>query len=73
MNDDTLLSAARLRGTAPVMHLSTLTESGQFDTQRAELVLTDMEVQDRLVSEVIQTTLRRGYAGVDVDFEFLPG
>ena len=73
LNDDTLLSAARLRGTAPVMHLSTLTESGQFDTQRAELVLTDMEVQDRLVSEVIQTTLRRGYAGVDVDFEFLPG
>ena len=73
LNDDTLLSAARLRGTAPVMHLSTLTESGQFDTQRAELVLTDMEVQDRLVSEVIQATLRRGYAGVDVDFEFLPG
>ena len=55
------------------MHLSTLTESGQFDTHRAELVLTDMAVQDQLVAEVIQTVLRRGYAGVDVDFEFLPG
>ena len=73
LEDDALLSAARLRGTAPVMHLSTLTESGQFDTQRAELVLTDMAVQDQLVAEVIQTVLRRGYAGVDVDFEFLPG
>lgn len=73
LEDDALLSAAQLRGTAPVMHLSTLTESGQFDTQRAELVLTDMAVQDQLVAEVIQTVLRRGYAGVDVDFEFLPG
>lgn len=71
--DDELLSAARRRGTAPVMHLSTLTESGQFDTRRAELVLSDTAVQDRLVSDVIQTVLQRGYAGVDVDFEYLPG
>lgn len=73
LEDDALLSAARLRGTAPVLHLSTLTEAGQFDTRRAELVLTEPAVQDQLVAEVIQTVLRRGYAGVDVDFEFLPG
>ena len=73
LEDDAMLSAARQRGTAPVMHLSTLTESGQFDTQRAEVVLTDFEVQDRLVSEVLQTVLRKGFAGLDVDFEYLPG
>ena len=58
---------------APVMHLSTMTETGQFDTQRATLVLTDSAVQDRLVDQVQQTLRRRGYAGLDVDFEFLPG
>ena len=73
LEDDTLLSAARAHGSRPVMHLSTLTESGQFDTRRGELILTDTPVQDRLVSEVIQTVLQRGYAGVDVDFEYLPG
>ena len=73
LDDDALLAAARQRGVRPVMHLSTLTESGQFDTNRAVLVLTDSAVQDRLVSEVRQTFLRRGYAGLDVDFEFLPG
>lgn len=73
LEDDAMLSAARQRGTAPVMHLSTLTESGQFDTQRAEVVLMDFEVQDRLVSEVLQTVLRKGFAGLDVDFEYLPG
>ena len=72
LSDDALLSAARQRGTQPVMHLSTLTENGQFDTSRAALVLTDSAVQDHLISEVHQTILRRGYRGLDVDFEFLP-
>jgi len=73
LNDDALLAAARQHGTRPVMHLSTLTESGQFDTQRGELVLTDPKIQDSLISQVMQAVLRRGYAGVDVDFEYLPG
>jgi spore germination protein len=71
--DDTLLSAARQRGTFPVMHLSTLTESGQFDTYRGELVLTDPAIQEQLIRQILQTVLQRGYAGVDVDFEYLPG
>ncbi len=73
LEDSAMLTAARQRGTRPVMHLSTLTESGQFDTQRAELVLTDPGVQDQLVSEVLQTIRAKGYAGLDVDFEYLPG
>lgn len=73
LEDDAMLSAARQRGTRPVMHLSTLTEAGQFDTRRGELVLTNSTVQDQLIGEVVQTVLQRGYAGVDVDFEYLPG
>lgn len=73
LEDDASLSAARQRGTRPVMHLSTLTENGQFDTSRAELVLTDSAVQDALIGQVLQTALRKGYVGVDVDFEYLPG
>lgn len=73
LEDDALLSAARRRGTLPVMHLSTLTEDDRFDTARAELVLTNADVQSKLVGEVMQTVLRKGYAGVDVDFEYLPG
>ena len=71
--DDDLLSAARQRGVRPVMHLSTLTEDGQFDTERGALVLTDQAVQTQLITEIQQTLRRRGYAGLDVDFEYLPG
>lgn len=73
LEDGELLSAARQRGVRPVMHLSTLTENGQFDTGRAALVLTDSAVQDRLIEEVLEILLRRGYSGLDVDFEFLSG
>lgn len=73
LQDDALLTSARSHGTRPVMHLSTLTESGRFDTHRAELVLTDTAAQDQLIAQVMQTVLIRGYAGVDVDFEYLPG
>ena len=73
LDDEAMLEAARARGTKPVMHLSTLTEAGQFDTGRAAFILTDYEAQGRLAAEVLQTVLRKGYAGLDVDFEYLPG
>lgn len=71
--DDLLLSAARDRGTGTVMHLSTLTEDGSFDTGRAAMVLTDSALQDRLIDQILQTLLSRRYNGLDVDFEFIPG
>jgi len=72
LDDEAMLEAARARGTRPVMHLSTLTEEGQFDTGRASFILTDYEAQGRLAAEVLQTVLRKGFAGLDVDFEYLP-
>ena len=73
LDDEALLDAAAAHGTQPVMHLSTLTEEWNFDTARATRVLTDYEVQGRLAAEVLQTLLRKNFAGLDVDFEYLPG
>jgi len=67
LDDEAMLEAARERGTKPVMHLSTLTEAGQFDTGRAEFILTDYEAQGRLAAEVLQTVLRKDFAGLDVE------
>ena len=73
LSDDALLSAARSHGVRPVMHLSTYTENDQFDAERAALVLTDEAAQDGLVREILAVMRRKGYAGLDVDFEYLPG
>ena len=67
--DEALIAAARRHGTAPVMHLSTLTEEERFDTQRAVAVLTDDALQTQLMDEILQTFLQKGYRIVDVDFE----
>ena len=70
-DDAAMLSAARVHGTRPVMHLSTLTEDGSFSTERARLVLTDEAARDRLIGEVFPILRDRGYSGLDVDFEYL--
>ncbi|MDY3282152.1 LysM peptidoglycan-binding domain-containing protein [Dysosmobacter sp.] len=72
LSDDVLLSAARSHGVRPVMHLSTYTENDQFDAERAAMVLTDEAVQDGLVREILAVMRRKGYVGLDVDFEYLP-
>lgn len=71
LDDRSLIAAAKQMGVAPLMHLSTLTQEGGFSNQLASLVLNDPAVQDRLVSNLVARLQERGYAGLDVDFEFV--
>ena len=69
--DEGILSAAAELGTAPLLHLSSLTEEGQFSNSRAQAVLSDPAAQEKLIGQVLDTVSAKGYRGVDVDFEFL--
>ncbi len=73
LDDGAMLSSAQTHGARPVMHLSTLTESGGFDTERGAMVLTDYAIQDRLIDEIFWVIGEKDYVGLDVDFEYLPG
>lgn len=73
LDDGAMISATRSHGTRPVMHLSTLTESGGFDTGRGAMVLTDYAMQNRLIDEIFWVIGEKDYVGLDVDFEYLPG
>lgn len=73
LGDDKLLAAAAQYGVTPWMHLSTLTEMGTFSSPLAQELLSDPERQALLIQNVEQTMLQKGYRGLDVDFEFLPG
>ena len=72
LDDAALISAARQMGITPVMHLSTLTQEGRFDSSLASLVLNDEQVQDTMLSNLLATVEQRGYEALDVDFEFIP-
>ena len=71
LRDGTILEAARSLGVSPLLHLSTLTEEGGFSNERAHTALTDRPAQDRLVGQLLDAVSRKGYRGVDVDFEFV--
>lgn len=70
-DDSQLISMAHQGDTAPLLHLSTLTEEGGFSNELASLVLNDMAVQEALIDNLERTVLERGYRGLDVDFEFV--
>lgn len=71
LDDRELIAMAKTGGTAPLMHLSTLTEEGGFSNELAALVLNDQAVQNNLVANVTSTLQAKGYTGIDVDFEFI--
>jgi len=72
LDDQHLLEQARQAGVAPLLHLSTLTEDDGFSNELAHIVLTNPQVQDNLVSNLLDTLRAKEYRGLDVDFEFLP-
>ncbi len=71
LEDRRLIALAREYGVSPLMHLSTLTESGSFSNDRAAYVLADPARQEALAALTAARMRERGYEGVDIDFEFV--
>lgn len=71
LDDGDLIAMAKEGGTAPLMHLSTLTEEGGFSNELAALVLNDQTVQSNLIRNITAMIGEKGYTGLDVDFEFI--
>lgn len=71
LSDGALLAAAARHRTAALLHLSTLTEEGSFSNERSTLLLGSPDLQEKLIAEVLDTAARKGFAGVDVDFEYV--
>lgn len=72
LGDQVLLSMAEEGGAASIMHLSTLNEEGRFSGQLAADLFNNIPAQDVLIENIIQTMTRKGYVGLDIDFEYIP-
>jgi len=57
-------------GVAPMMVITNNKESGGFDSAIAHTILTDEEVQNTLIDNIIET-MDKVYFGLDVDFEYI--
>lgn len=70
--DDYILKAASDNGVNALMHVSTLTEQGVFDSELPGQVFENDNASERLTNNIINIASEKKYGGVDVDFEFLP-
>lgn len=71
LDDGELISMARAKGIECLMHLSTLTDEGSFSNALSSAIFQNPTARANLIGNVLQTMQRKGYAGLDVDFEYV--
>lgn len=69
--DEPLIKLARNYQTAPIMLLSSVTEDGNFSTERAGRLFRSIALQDRLFPQILAVMQEKGYIGLDIDFEYV--
>ena len=72
LDDVRLIAAAKDAGASAFMHLSTITENGSFSSARAAELFRSPAAMDTLSRNVLAEMEKKGYNGLDIDFEFIP-
>ena len=67
-----LVRAARQYGAAPLLVLTTLGEDGRFSGERARMLFANPTARAALIENLAALIAAEGYAGVDIDFEYIP-
>ena len=70
-DDGALIAAAYEFNAAPILVFSSLDESGGFSIARASRLFNDPQLQETVLGNLRNTMDRKGYAGVDMDFEYI--
>ncbi len=70
IQDSSIIQAARAQKVSPLMVITNIKEGGSFDSELAHTILTSEQLQNTLLDNVV-ATLKKGYTGLDIDFEYL--
>ncbi len=70
-DDEELIRLGYEYGVAPVLLLSSITENGNFSTERASLLFNDAALQNKVLYSLAEVMKRKGYVGLDIDFEYV--
>jgi spore germination protein len=70
-NDEQIIALAKEYRAAPVMVLSSIGETGGFSTEKSTLLFNDRAMQDKLLDQVEQVMIQKGYVGLEADFEYI--
>ena len=71
LDDERFINTAKKYGRKAFMHLSTLMPDGTFSDAAASVVLPDPMLREKLIDNTLSEMIRKGYDGLDIDFEFI--
>ncbi|MGE4486097.1 MAG: glycosyl hydrolase family 18 protein [Oscillospiraceae bacterium] len=71
INDTELIQAARNAGVAPMMVITNIEEGASFSSELANDILTNVQIQNTLINNIVAILQEKNYYGLDVDFEYL--
>lgn len=70
-DDLPVVEIARSFGASPVLLLSTLGPDGTFNSRLAGMLFDSPAATDNLISQLLAVMAKKGYRGIDVDFEYI--
>lgn len=71
INDQPLINLAYEYKTVPIMLISSITEDGNFSSEKASLLFNDLRLQNRVINNMLAVMDEKGYLGLDIDFEYV--
>lgn len=70
LDDTWMIETAYEEGVEPILVLTPFSE-GTFNNELVKVLSENQNVQDRLIMNLLETVEQKGFAGVDVDFEYI--
>lgn len=71
IEDQELINLAREYGVAPIMIISTLTDTGTSDVEAAHSILTNSDAQEHLINRVLENMKAKNYYGLNIDMQYI--
>lgn len=71
MDDNWMINAAWQQGTAPVLVLTPFDQTGMFNNYLISEITHNMTAQQNLIDQMFLTMEEKGFAGIDLDFEYI--
>lgn len=71
INDSRVITTAKDNNTLPMLVMTNIGSTGRFESALAHTIFSNKAVQDKLISNLITIMRNKGYAGVDIDFEYV--
>ncbi|MGM8365708.1 glycoside hydrolase family 18 protein [Virgibacillus sp. W0181] len=70
MQEGNLLEAARAQNIMPLLVLTNFSDDG-FDSDLAATILRSPELQEKLITNILNKIREKGYRGLNIDFEYV--